>query len=113
MSRKRVQEGSSKKGAPKKGRSAKYCRMCKAAGGSFNTHDTAECRGFEKDGTPKSRSIKPFDSAKKPWKKPGNREASQITYLIEKVAKLEKKLEKKKNSKKGAHDSLDSDSDSD
>ena len=87
--------------------------VCEAAGGSFNTHDTAECRGFEKDGTPKSRSIKPFDSAKKPWKKPGNREASQITYLIEKVAKLEKKLEKKKNSKKGAHDSLDSDSDSD
>ncbi len=37
-----------------------------------------------------------------------------MTYLTEKVAKLEKKLKKsKKHSKKRAHDSLDSDSDSD
>jgi hypothetical protein len=49
-----------------------------------NTHDAAECRRFEKDSTPKARSVKPFDSAKKPWKKPGSGEASQITYLTEK-----------------------------
>ena len=44
--RKQVQEGSSKKGAPKKGHSAKYCRMFKTAGGSFYTHNTAECQRF-------------------------------------------------------------------
>jgi hypothetical protein len=91
-SRKRTQEGSLKKGAPKKGRSAKYCIMCKAAGWSFNTHDTAECCRFEKDDTTKASLVKPFDSAKKPWKKPGSGEASQITYLTKKMAKLKKKL---------------------
>ena len=64
--RKRTPEKSSEKGAPKKGRSAKYCHVCKAAGGSFDTHDTAECRRFDKDITPKASSVKPFDSAKKP-----------------------------------------------
>ena len=58
--RKHAQEGSSKKGAPKKGHSAKYCRMCKTAGGSFYTytHNTAECQRFEKVGTPKASSVK-------------------------------------------------------
>ena len=115
LPRMRTQEGGSKKGAPKKGCSTKYCRMrmCKAAGGSFNTHDTTECRRFEKDGTPKASSVKPFDSAKKPLKKPGSGETSQITHPTEKMAKLEKKLKKKNHSKKHACDSSDSDSDSD
>ncbi len=39
--------------------------------GSFTTHDTAECRRFEKDSSPKDRLAKPFDSVKKPWKKSG------------------------------------------
>ena len=111
--RKHAQEGSSKKGAPKKGHSAKYCRMCKAAGESFNTHNTAECRRFEKDGKPKANSVKPFDSVKKPWKRPGSGKASQITYLTKKMAKLKKKLKKKRHSKKHAHDLSDSDSNSD
>ncbi len=111
--RKGKQEGGSKKGAPKKGHSAKYCRMCKAAGGSFNTHNTAKCRRFEKDGKPKASSVKPFDSVKKPWKRPGSRKASQITYLTKKMAKLKNKLKKKRHSKKRAHDLSDSDSDSD
>jgi hypothetical protein len=59
------------------------------------------------------KAVNPFNSAKKPWKNPGSGEASQITYLTKKMAKLKKKLEKKKHSKKRARDSLDSDSDSD
>ncbi len=62
---------------------------------------------------PKDKPVKLFDSAKKPWKKTRSRDSSQMAYLTEKRAKLEKKLKKTKNhSKKRAPDLLDSDSDS-
>jgi L-2-hydroxyglutarate oxidase LhgO len=60
--------------------------------GSFTTHDTAECRRFEKDGSPKDRLVKPFDSAKKPWKKMGGGESNQMAYLMEQLLKLEKNI---------------------
>ncbi len=63
---------------------------------------------------PKDKPAKPFDSAKKPRKKAGSGDSSQMAYLTEKVAKLEKKLIKTKmHGKKPARDSSDSDSDSD
>jgi hypothetical protein len=106
--------GGSNRGAPKKGRSAKYCKWCKNANGPYTTHNTIKCRKFEKDGTPKDKPVKPFDSAKKHWKKTGSGDSSEIAYLTEKMAKLKKKLKKtKKHGKKHACDSSDSDSDSD
>jgi hypothetical protein len=82
--------------------------------GSFTTHNTAECCRFEKDGSPKDRLVKPFDSLKKPWKKTNSRESSQMAYLMERLLKLEKKHKKsKKHGKKRSRDSSDSDSDSD
>ncbi len=85
-----------------------------AANGPFRTHDTAECCRFEKDGSPKDRLVKPFDSVKKPWKKTGGGESSQMAYLTERLIKLEKKHKKsKKHGKKHSRDLLDSDSDSD
>jgi hypothetical protein len=112
--KKRAHGGGSDQGAPKKGRSAKYCKWCKAAGGPYTTHDTIKCHRFEKDGKPNDKPAKPFDSAKKPWKKTGSGDSSQMAYLTEKVAKFKKKLKKTtKHGKKHAHDSLDSDSDSD
>ncbi len=99
---------------PKKGHSAKYCKWCKNANGPYITHDTIKCCRLEKDGTPKDKPVKPCDSAKKPWKKMGSGDSSQMANLTEKVAKLEKKLKKtKKHGKKRARDSSDSDSDSD
>ncbi len=81
---------------------------------SYTTHDTIECHRFEKEGTPKDKPVKLFDSAKKPWKKTGSGDSSQMAYLTEKVAKLKKKLKKnKKHGKKHARDLSDSDSDSD
>jgi len=78
------------------------------------THDTAECRRFEKDGSPKDRLAKPFDFAKKPWKKTGGGESNQMAYLTERLIKLEKKHKKsKKHGKKRSRDLSDSDSDSD
>jgi hypothetical protein len=114
VSKKRAHGGGSDTGAPQKGRSAKYCKWCKAAGGPYTTHDTIKCRRFKKDGKPKDKPATPFDSAKKPWKKTGSRDSSQMAYLTEKVAKLEKKLKKtKKHGKKRARDSSNSDSNSD
>jgi hypothetical protein len=110
--------GGTKKGTSKKGRTAKYCKWCKAVDGPFMTHNTDECRRFNKDGSQKVRPTKPFDSAKKPpWQKPSKGEPTQMAYLMEemsKMSKLVKKLRKsKKHSKKRARDSSDSDSDSD
>ena len=60
------------------------------------------------------KSHKPFNPAKKPWKKGGG-DSGQMAYLTEKLEKLEKKLKKsklKKSSKKHSRDlssnSLDS-----
>jgi hypothetical protein len=114
MPKKRAHGGGSDQGAPQKGHSAKYCKWCKAASGPYTTHNTIKCRRFEKDGTPKDKPAKPFDSAKEPWKKTGSRYSSQMAYLTEKVAKLKKKLRKtKKHGKKHAPDSSDSDSNND
>jgi hypothetical protein len=112
--KKRAIGGGADKGAPKKGSTAKYCKWYKAVNGSFMTHDTAECRRFKKDSSPKDRLVKPFDSVKKPWKKTGGGESSQMAYLTERLLKLEKKHKKsKKHGKKRSRDSSDSDSDSD
>jgi hypothetical protein len=112
--KKHAHGGGSDQGTPKKGRSAKYCKWCKVAGGPYTTHDTIKCRRFEKDSKPKDKPARPFDSAKKLWKKTGSGDSSQMAYLTEKVAKLKRKLKKiKKLGKKRPRDLLDSDSDSD
>ena len=111
---KRMHGGGPNKGTPKRGRTDKYCKWCRAVDGPFTTHNTTECRRFNKDSSQKDRLTKPFDSAKKPWKKPGSGNADQISHLTEEMEKLKKRLKKsKKRSKKRARDSSDSDSDSD
>jgi hypothetical protein len=68
---------------------------------------------FNVDGGQKDRLTKPFDSTKKPWKKPGSGNSDQISHLTEEIAKLKMKLtQKSKKHKKRACDSSDSDSDS-
>jgi len=63
---KRTHGGGPEKGTPKKGRTNMFCKWCKAIDGPFTTHNTTECRRFNKDGSQKDRPNKPFDSAKKP-----------------------------------------------
>ncbi len=46
---------------PKKINFEKHCYLCKKHGGTFNTHNTRDCRRFEKDGKEKSN----FHAAKK------------------------------------------------
>ena len=81
---------------PKKGRTEKFCKWCKAVDGPFTTHNTTECRRFNKDGSQKVfvSQTKSFDSAKKPWKKPGSGNADQISHLTEEMTKLKKRLKK-------------------
>ena len=111
--KKRAREGVSDRGAPKKGRTDKFCKHCKAVDGPFTTHNTTECRRFNVDGSQKDRLTKPFDSTKKPWKKPGSGNSDQISHLTEEIAKLKKRLKQKsKKHEKRAHDSSDIDSDS-
>jgi hypothetical protein len=109
---KRAHRGGLDKGTPKKGCTNKYCKHCKAVDGPFTTHNTTECRRFNKNGSQKDKLTKPFDSAKKTWKKPGSGNADQISHLTEEVTKLKKRLKKSKKHKKRARDSSDSDSDS-
>ncbi len=99
--------------APKKAHSAKYYKWCKAASEPHQTHDTSECRRFDKDGKEVGKPSNPIDFTKKPWKKGGG-DLGQMAYLTEKLEKLEKKLKKsKKAAKKRTHDLSDSDSNSD
>jgi hypothetical protein len=107
---KRAHGGGPGKGNPKKGRTDKFCKWCKAVDGPFTTHNTTECRRFNKDGSQKDRPTKPFDSAEKTWKKPGGGNSDQTSP--EEKAKLKKKLKKSKKYTKRARDSSGSDSDS-
>jgi len=105
--------GGPDKGTPKKGCTDKFCKWYKTVDEPFTTHNTTECLRFNADGSQKDRPNKPFDSAKKPWNKPGSGEPAQMAYLTEEMAKLKKRLKKsKKRSKKHARGSSDSDSDS-
>ena len=111
--KKHAREGVSHRGAPKKGRTDKYCKHCKAVDGPFTTHNTTECRRFNVDGSQKDRLTKPFDSTDKPWKKPGSGNSDQISHLTEEIAKLKKRLKQKsKKHKKRARYSSDNDSNS-
>jgi hypothetical protein len=51
---------------PKKLHPEKHCNLCKKHGGAYTTHNTCDCRRFEKDGTEKYD----FRAAKKSGKKP-------------------------------------------
>jgi hypothetical protein len=111
--KKRAREGVFDRGAPKKGRTDKFCTWCKAVDRPFTTHNTIECRRFNKDGSQKDKQTKPFDSAKKTWKKPGSGSSDQISHLTEEVTKLKKRLKKSKKYEKRTRESSDNDSDDD
>jgi hypothetical protein len=89
-----------------KARFAKNCDLCKEHGGTHTTHNTSECRKYEKDGTEKSS----FCAAKKGGKRnyPSNQNFAQLTKKIEKLEKALKKSGKK--GKKCRYEDSDSDS---
>jgi hypothetical protein len=78
---------------PKKVRFEKHCHLCKKHGGAYTTHNTRDCRRFEKDGKEKSD----FRAAKKGGQKghPVNQNFMQLTNKIEKLKNVLKKSGKK------------------
>ncbi len=80
----------------------KHCNLCKKHGGTHTTHNTRDCRRFQKDGKEKSS----FHTAKKGRYKsnPVNHNFAQLT---DKIKKLEKALKKygKKGQKRRYEDS--------
>ena len=82
----------------KKKRSSKHCDLCEKHGGAKNTHNTVDCKRYEKDGVPK----KTFKSKK------GNSTVKKLDHksfkTMEETLKKAMKTEFKKM-KKGAHKS--------
>jgi hypothetical protein len=91
---------------PKKVCFEKHCKLCKKHGGAHTTHNTRDCRRFEKDRKEKYS----FRAAKKGGYK-SNLINQNFAQLTNKIEKLEKAL--KKSGKKGKKRHYkDSDSDS-
>ena len=92
----------------KKRKTEKHCVLCQKHGGASNTHNTNECRQYEKDGTSKSG----WD--KKPNAKPSGKsrsESNSYAQLKDEIADLKKALKLKARSrKKRRYDSDSSDS---
>ncbi len=111
--KKRASTGSSEQ-VPKKVKSAKFCQHCKSNGGPYTSHNTKECRKYDKDGKAVAAvGKKPYE--KKPYKKDGGRNNKQLAYLTDAIESLVKKgLKKavKKHRKKRYGDNFSSNSDS-
>ena len=92
----------------------KNCELCKKHGGAHTTHNTAECRRYNKDGTPTRGTF--GQSARK--SREDSRPKKSYAQVLARMEKLEKSLKKahKKDNKKGkkrrCHEESDSDSDS-
>jgi len=103
--KKRASTGSNELQVPKKARSAKFCQHCKTNGGPYTTHNTKECRKYDKDGKAVAAAAsKPFE-----------RKPKQLAYLTAAVKSIVKKGIKKavkKKRKKRSYESSSSDSDS-
>jgi hypothetical protein len=73
-SKKHSASGNPNEQVPKKIRPAKFCQHCKSKGGPHLTHNTNECRKYNKENNPvASAACKPSE-AKEPFKKGGNKQ---------------------------------------
>ena len=113
---KRKGTGSDHVRVPKKARSEKNCALCQKYGGAHTTHNTGECRKYEKDGT-LQKSFSAKTSAGKKSASGGKKQAygNSFAQVMERFSKLEKAVKKSNKyakKKKRRHDSSDS-SDSD
>ena len=97
-------------------RSEKSCALCQKHGGAHTTHNTGECRKYEKDGTLKKRfngkaTVEAKYNGK--GKKDHTNSFAQIMERFSKLKKAVKKTQKSKRKKKRHHEySNSSDSDS-
>ena len=96
----------------KKGWTEKHCSLCKKHGGAHTTHNTKECRDYNKD-----RSHKKSGGTPKPNKPSSGKDGMNFAQLIHTETKkaVRSALKKVNRSKKrrSHHEESDSDSDSD
>ena len=113
---KRKGTGSHEVRVPKKVRVEKSCTLCQKHGGAHTTHNTGECRKYEKDGTlKKSFSGKAAVGQKRngKGKTEGANSFTQIMDHISKLKKTVKEAQKGSRKKKRRYESSNtSDSDS-
>ena len=94
---------------PKKvGWTDKHCVLCKKHGGPFKSHNTCDCRCFNKDGTP----IKNHGGASKPQPNKRGMEGTNLAQLVRAEIKKAFRKHARKDKKCRARDE-DSDSNSD
>ena len=114
------EKGKPKKGAsegsnirvPKKAKVEKFCQKCKTYGGSHQTHNTNDCRRWDKDGKPLGQYGSKPSEKNKPYKKHGGEKGlAYMTSMLEAIQKGQKKSAKSKKRKKRSYSSS-SDSDS-
>jgi hypothetical protein len=113
-SKKHPSSGSSSElGVPKKARPSRFCQQCKAKGRLHLTHNTKECRRYNRNGNTDSSFQGKPTNAKKPAKKGGNQQMAYLTVAVESLVKkgLKKAMKGKKRKPNRAYDSP-SDSDS-
>ena len=88
---------------------SKECYLCKKHGGAADTHNTQECKKWDKDGTRK----KSFRSKRPEGSEGGGKSYAQLSAEVERLKvsrkRSKKALRKVKKSKKHKYDS-DSDS---
>jgi hypothetical protein len=99
---------------PKKAKPSKFCQYCKAKGGPHLTHNTKECRRYDRNGNLVSLFRTKPANAKKPAKKGGDKQMAYLSATIETLVKkgLKKAMKGKKRKRNRAYDSSSSDSDS-
>jgi hypothetical protein len=110
--KKRSSGGSSER-VPKKVRSEKFCQRCKTNGSPHQTHNTNDCRKYDKDGKPLDATPGKPSESKKPHKKfGGDKQMAYMTAMFESIQKGLKKQKKGSKKRKKCYDSSSSDSES-
>jgi hypothetical protein len=71
----------------KKARPSKFCQHCKAKGRPHLTHNTKECRWYDRNGNPVSSFHAKPANAKKPSKKGGDQQMPSLTATVESLVK--------------------------
>jgi hypothetical protein len=103
---------SSNEPIPKKIRkTAKHCALCKKHGGAHATHNTSDCRKYDKDGK-LEKGFGKGQHGKTVLDKKTSSAFAQLSEKVEKLKKASKKLKKSSKKRKREYESDRSDSDS-
>ncbi len=72
---------------PKKAKPNKFCQHCKVKGGPHLTHNTKECRRYDRNGNPVATAARKSGDAKLFSKKGGDKQMACLTAAVESVLK--------------------------